>query len=98
MAIWNLDTLDYQFIDIRSGTGYLGDHNTISPDGRYLVIARNNLRAWDLSLGSGLETTYNHPGPFARVRSVRFVDNVTIETTSSEGVQRWNVVTGAQVE
>ena len=102
VGVWNLDTLESNHVDIRLKTGYLRDRIAISPDGRYLVIARAMIRVWDLyNLPENLEErdpVFNYDGPWARVRSVRFVDNITIETTSSEGVQRWNVETGELVE
>ena len=84
--------------------GYASPHTgriAFSPDNRYLVIGLEVLRVWDLqNLPENIEDrlpTYRHDGPAARISGVRFVDNQTIETTSDEGVQRWDVTTGALV-
>lgn len=37
---------------------------------------------------------YRHAGPEATIWSVRFADWGVIETTSAEGVQRWDLHTG----
>lgn len=73
----------------------------LSPDGRYLVVGIRALRVWDLH---NLPTTfeervplYRHEGPIAIIQSLHFVSGDVVETTSSEGVQQWNVVTGQQV-
>jgi hypothetical protein len=40
---------------------------------------------------------YRHEGPIKVITAVRFIDSQTIETTSGEGVQRWNILTGEAV-
>lgn len=74
----------------------------LSPDGHYLVIGLRALRVWDLwNLPEAFEErlpVYRHEGPLASIKSVTFVDNSTLETVSTDGVQRWNIVSGAQVE
>jgi hypothetical protein len=56
------------------------------------------LRVWDLfnlpEEFDARDPIYRHDGPSAYYPTVRFVDNTTIETTSADGVQLWNVVTG----
>ncbi len=102
MGIWNLDTLEHQHVDVRSGTAYAA-RTQISPDGRYLVIARNNIRVWDLTaLPEDFEErdpVVAFQGPDARIRTFQFVDNTTIEVTTSNGeISYWDITTGAQVE
>lgn len=76
-----------------------------SPDNRYLVIARDTIRVWDLQTpnADGLPT-YQYDGPGARIGTVRFADAATLETLSvvscnrcSSYWLRWNLTTGAFV-
>lgn len=101
IGVWNLDTLEYANLPVRTGTAYVSDRIALSPDHHYLVIAWHMIRVWDLTNlpedFDDRDPTYNYHGPAARIQSVRFIDNVTIETTSAEGVQRWNVETGELV-
>lgn len=75
---------------------------TLSPDGRYLVIGIQALRVWDLwNLPDTFEQRlpiYRHEGPVTAIQSVTFLDNTTLETVSEDGVQRWEVESGTQVE
>lgn len=73
----------------------------LSPDGRYLVIGMRALRVWDLH---NLQEQfidrlplYRHEGPIAVIQSLHFVSGDIVETTSQEGSQRWNILTGEQV-
>jgi len=100
LTIWNLDTLE----NIQFDNEGFGDKNArvaLSPDRRYLVITDDMIGVWDLThLAADIEMRdpiYTYAGPNALIQSVRFIDNVTIETTSAEGVQRWNVETGELV-
>ncbi len=102
LGAWDLDTLEYSQVDIDPWRSAGRGAKAISPDGRYLVIAYQMIRVWDLHhLAEDFQERdpiHRHHGPAARVRSVRFIDHVIIETESAEGVQRWNVETGQQVE
>jgi WD40 repeat protein len=73
----------------------------LSPDGRYLVVGWYALRVWDLNnLPANFDDRqpiYRHEGPIKVITAVRFIDSQTIETTSGEGVQRWNILTGEAV-
>ncbi|NJL57406.1 hypothetical protein HC928_21405 [bacterium] len=74
----------------------------LSPDGRYLVIVRTNIRVWDLTnLPANLDDrapTYRWQGADARFAEVRFVDNTTIETKDYyDTIQRWNILTGEEL-
>lgn len=79
---------------------YTGDRNNIalSPDARYLVVGFDALRVWDLTAQPEDFTArlpqHRHAGPVGTVVSLAFVDETTIETVSTDGVQRWNVHTG----
>jgi hypothetical protein len=56
------------------------------------------LRVWDLSALPAAfddrQPTHVYEGPIAIIKSLRFVDEQTVETVSSEGVSRWNILTG----
>ncbi|MDX2139696.1 MAG: WD40 repeat domain-containing protein [Chloroflexota bacterium] len=102
VTIWDLDRAEIvaRLITPYPTLDYLGSHIAISPDERYLVMGYNVIRVWDLaSLPAAIEdrvpVTFN--GPAARVRSLRFVDNVTIEVVTAVDTTYWNVETGEQV-
>lgn len=100
--VYNLDTLENAHFDVDlPNRQFYGNLVALSPDARYLVMARDMIRVWDLeNLPEELndrDPIYRYQGPDARIRRVRFVDNVTIETTSARGVQYWNIETGAEV-
>jgi hypothetical protein len=73
----------------------------LSPDGRYLVVGMRALRVWDLdNLPEHFEDRlpiYRHEGPIAVIQSLRFITNEILETTSPDGVQQWNILTGEQI-
>ncbi|MCU0513263.1 MAG: hypothetical protein MUE40_11920 [Anaerolineae bacterium] len=75
---------------------YLPRH-AISPDGRYYVIAQNQLRVWDLTAlaADTSQPAFTWAGPDRVMQSVRFIDAQTVETTTTAGTQRWNILTGA---
>lgn len=100
LAAYDLDTFESHQFHIGSVRLRLFDRVAISPDGRYLVMTRTKIRVWQEA--SEPSNDWGHPvfefdGPVANVMSIRFVDNVTVETVSDDGVQRWNVETGALV-
>lgn len=78
---------------------YLPRH-AISPDGRFYVIAQNQIRVWDfaqLNLDTSIPN-FTWAGPDSVMLTVKFVDAVTIEVTLKDGsTQRWNILTGTQV-
>ena len=100
VGVWNLDTFENHCVPINTRTDYLS-RTTLSPDGRYLIIARLYIRVWDLQ---NLPEEFmdrqpiRYHGPNARIRAVRFVSNTIIETESNEGIQYWDIETGQQVE
>jgi hypothetical protein len=59
------------------------------------------LRVWDIQhLPANFEDRlpiYRHGGPEALIQSVRFADWGIIETTSADGVQRWDLHTGVYI-
>ncbi len=99
---WNLDTLENVRLDVDlPNRSFIGNRAALSPDERYLVMARNMIRVWDLhNLPEELDDrdpVYRHHGPDALIQSIRFVDEGIVETTSVLGIQHWNVVTGEEV-
>lgn len=101
VGVWNLDTLEHEQVAVDPLLSGYRASIALSPDGRYLVLARAMIRVWDLfDLPESFrdrDPVYSHHGPSGRVRSVRFVDNTTIETTSADGTFRWNVITGEEI-
>jgi hypothetical protein len=98
-SVWNLDT--FAHYQISTNIPYFGNRVALSPDERYLVMGRGMIRVWDLqNLPEALndrDPIARYDGPYAYIRSIRFVDNVTVETISVEGTQYWNIETGAEV-
>jgi hypothetical protein len=74
----------------------------LSADNRYLIAGYDAIRVWDIqNLPATFEERlpiYRHAGPEATIDSLRFADWGIIETTSAEGVQRWDLHTGAYIE
>jgi len=70
----------------------------LSPDNRYLVMGYQALRVWDLqTLPEVVEDRLPHfryEGPQAMVQSLRFIDGTILETTSNDGIQLWDILTG----
>lgn len=81
----------------RNGAGAVA----LSPDNRYLVMGYDAIRVWDLqNLPEKVEDRlpiYRHGGPESVIRSIRFVDSTTLETTTDAGVTRWDVFSGAYI-
>lgn len=73
----------------------------LSEDNRYLIAGYEVIRVWDIqNLPEAVDERlpiYRHGGPEARIWSARFVDWGVIETTSSEGTQKWDLHTGAYI-
>jgi WD40 repeat protein len=102
LSIWNLDTYEDIQIDVDlPNRAFVDARVALSPDERYLVMGEGMIRVWDLqNLPEALndrDPTARYDGPYAYIRSIRFVDNVTVETISVEGTQYWNIETGAEV-
>jgi WD40 repeat protein len=93
--IYNRNTGAKRLLDVelRPGRFYL------SPDNRYLIVAWNNIRVWDLANEAEPNTPIiNFAGPDFNVSRIRFLSNTTVETTdSSNTVQRWNILTGEEL-
>ncbi|HEX2905389.1 MAG TPA: WD40 repeat domain-containing protein [Phototrophicaceae bacterium] len=100
LAVWDLDTAKSVSIP---PTGIIanGSQVTISDDNRYLIAGREAIRVWDLqNLPEAVEDRlplYRHGGPKGLIWSVRFVEPTVIETTSDDGVQKWDLHTGAYI-
>lgn len=74
----------------------------LSVDNRYLIAGFDAIRVWDIqNLPAAFDERlpiYRHAGPDATIDNLRFADWGIIETTSAEGVQRWDLHTGAYIE
>jgi WD40 repeat protein len=96
--IVNRETGADTIINAGERSTYEPDLIALSPDGRYLVIGLAAISIWDLSaLPADLadrQPIYRHEGPISLIGSIHFIDNDTVETTSADGVQRWNIITG----
>lgn len=100
--VWSLERVELlTIVDTPHPTsGFVGNYVALSPDERYLVMGYNVIRVWDLAqlpaaINDREPVSFN--GPTARVRSLRFVDNVTIEVVTAVDTTYWNVQTGEQV-
>jgi hypothetical protein len=97
LSVCDLDTLQNVTLDTSSGS-IKPAQVALSADGRYLVVALETIRVWDLHhlvpAKNERQPDYQYPGPKARVSSVRFVNASTLETVSASGVQRWDLTTG----
>jgi WD40 repeat protein len=102
LAVWNRDTGAQITLNPETLAAVWVSQVRFSPDNRYLAIARDTIRIWDLInvRADGLPT-YQYDGPEARIGTVRFVDGNTIETLSLGGCNicsnywlRWNLSTG----
>jgi WD40 repeat protein len=76
-------------------------HVALSADNRYLIAGYDAIRVWDIqNLPEAFEDRlpiYRHGGPDALIDSLRFSDWGVIETTSADGVQRWDLHTGVYI-
>ncbi len=87
LGVWNLDSLIHYELSINSG-GQRGV--TISPDGRYLAVARSVLRVFDLQ--GDTSTPIFTPDLGARdIESLRFIDSTTIEVIAN-GIERRDII------
>lgn len=100
LTVYNRNTGALLSVDTDTQTAYETDQIALSPDGRFLVIGMRALRVWDLqNLPVNLidrDPIYRHEGPISMIGAVRFIDNDTVETSSNDGIQRWNIISGAQ--
>lgn len=71
----------------------------LSADNRYLIAGFDAIRVWDIqNLPENIDERlpiYRHGGPNALIDSLRFSDWGVIETTSADGVQHWDLHSGA---
>ncbi|MFN8376663.1 MAG: WD40 repeat domain-containing protein [Anaerolineae bacterium] len=74
LGVWNLNTLEYSIVDVQMGTAY-ARRAVVSPDGRYLVVARALIRVWDLTAlpedFNDRDPVLTFDGPLARASTVR---------------------------
>ncbi len=101
--IYDLDTLEYWEIDVDfPSDAFTNGRVALSPDRRYLVMARHMIRVWDLqnlpeALNDRDPVAYHH-GPDARIDEAQFIDNVTLAVTTVNGITYWNVETGMLID
>jgi hypothetical protein len=102
LAVWDRDSSAQMVLNAETLAAVWLSQVRFSPDNRYLVIARDTIRVWDLhnTNADGLPT-YQYDGPQARIGTVRFADPNTLETLSvvscnvcSSYWLRWNLATG----
>jgi hypothetical protein len=99
MSVWNIDTLQHASVPVQSSGSERGGY--ISPDGRYLIVARSAVRVWDLTALTE-DFAVREPIMFGfgaqSYLSLNFVDNTTIEmvipTDDSTATVRYNITTG----
>lgn len=97
--VFNRDTMARTNLN----TGYYipGSLTAFSPDNRYLVRAGWTITVWDLQDPPGdisrLEPMAQYNGPGAQVKSLQFIDGLTVETKGADGTYRWNILTGKAV-
>lgn len=102
ITVWDRDTMQAISVDAHSQSAVLPGQVALSPDGRYLVLARvGTLRVWDLAnLAENLwarDPIHRYPIE-ATTRSVRFVSDTVVETTDLfNQIAQWDVVSGAPV-
>lgn len=101
IGVWNLDTLQHTFVDVDPSGSNAGTVEAVSPDWRYLVLARGMVRVWDLTTlpeeFRDRDPVYSWHGPDELVRGIKFIDNVTVELSTSRFVGKtyhMNVETG----
>jgi len=102
ITIWDRGTMAHVTVDANTQSAVLPSQIALSPDGRYLVLARvGTMRVWDLST---LAADVQQRDPVYRhhiepnTSSVRFVIGTVVETTDFNGkALQWDVISGAQV-
>ncbi|HEX2621275.1 MAG TPA: WD40 repeat domain-containing protein, partial [Phototrophicaceae bacterium] len=102
IGIWNLDTLEHQFITTSSYSQIIfgGSYLALSPDGHYVVMVWENIRVWDLTQPyagkyGGLRNPVNSFPLYQHAESVQFIDNVTVEIEMRDGSRiQMNMETG----
>lgn len=102
LAVWDRDSGAKISLNPESLAAVWVSQVTFSPDNRYLVVARDTIRVWDLGnvRPDGLPT-YQYDGPEGRIGTVRFADSNTLETLNVDVHPlsgyfwlRWNLVSG----
>ncbi len=102
ITLWDRDSMQSVTVDANSQSAMLPSQLALSPDGRYLVLARvGTMRVWDLTQ---LAADFKQRDPLYRhsiepnTNSARFVSAAVVETTDFNGRKlEWDVVSGKQV-
>lgn len=103
ITVWNRETMEHVSVDANTQSAVLAGQAALSPDGRYLVLARvGTMRVWDLT---NLADDVQQRDPIHRhsidpnTLRVRFVSDAVVETTDFNGhTAQWDVLTGEPVE
>ncbi|MCC6802330.1 MAG: WD40 repeat domain-containing protein [Anaerolineae bacterium] len=103
ITVWDRDTMEHVSVDANAQSAVLPTQVALSPDGRYLVLARiGTMRVWDLT---DLAEDVQQRDPIHRHRidpntlQVRFVSDTLVETTDFKGhTVQWDVLTGERGE
>lgn len=103
ITVWNRATMEHVTVDANNQSAVLPAQVALSPDRRYLVLARiGTMRVWDLA---NLAEDVQQRDPIHRHRidpntlRVRFVSDLVVETTDFAGhMAQWDVLTGERVE
>ncbi len=103
LTIWDRETLEHVSVDASTQSAVLPAQVALSPDGRYLVLARiGRMRVWDLATLAGALPDRD---PIHRYRiepntwSVRFVGDTVVETSDFNGkTARWDILTGERAD
>lgn len=93
LSLWNVDTLAHYPLRT-SGSAASHLRLAVSPDERYVVAGYKRLRVWDLQNLNENGTSAMGWEIDGRIRSVRFIDNVTVELITTAGTAHLNVETG----
>ena len=102
ITVWDRKTMAHVTVDANTQSAVLPSQIALSPDGRYLVLARiGTMRVWDLTeLAADVQQRdplYRHPIQ-PNTNSVRFVIGTVAETTNFNGKSlQWDIISGAQV-
>lgn len=102
ITVWDRDTMQYVTVDANSMGAALNTQVTLSPDGRYLVLARiGTMRVWDLA---GLSESVEARDPIYRHRidpdtqSIQFVGESVVETADVHGRRvQWDLHSGTRL-
>jgi WD40 repeat protein len=98
LAVWDRDTLTGIQLDAEGFAAGEPSQVAFSPDNRYMVIGRDEIRVWDFqNLRADGKPNFMYTVPISRIGMIRFVDNTTLETDLiriSRYLYRWDLMSG----